>query len=69
MVNKIIVSKYIEEKDESGFYAEMISDRNTADLLRSNEFGIAFGAFDMASLMVSKKLCHDTVTCGQTKQA
>ena len=41
----------------------MISDRNTADLLRSNEFGIAFDAFDMASLIVSKKLCHDTVTC------
>jgi|GEM_PF-5153925 hypothetical protein len=47
----------------------MISDRNTADLLRSNEFGIAFDAFGMASLIVSKKLCHDIVTRGQTQQA
>lgn len=46
----------------------MFSDRNTADLLRS-KFGIAFGAFGMASLIVSKKLCHDTVTLGQIQQA
>ena len=34
MINKIIVSTYIEKKDEAGFYNEMIADRNTANILR-----------------------------------
>jgi hypothetical protein len=42
MVNKIIVSKYIEEKDENGFYNEMLVDANTANLLRTQIHNVLF---------------------------
>jgi hypothetical protein len=36
MANKFIIAKYIQDNDTNGFYNEMISDRETANLLKED---------------------------------